>query len=147
MKTLTSRQVSAIKRIAKNVNPLIIKRDKLMDKIDSIRTEIESINDEINGHEMGVQIMTGGLVSEDLVTKRVIDTGKFDAEGKPIKKTDYFIKENALRLNPDTNLYEIIYDNNLVEDVNIDNINMAETAPEVEVKAGEEAPINPLEIF
>ena len=78
MKTLTVRQVAAIKRVAQNVNPLVVKKHKIAAKIDELNAEYNALNEEIEGHEMGVRALTGGLMSEDLIVKKVEDTGKFD---------------------------------------------------------------------
>ena len=89
MKTLTVRQVAAIKRVAQNVNPLVVKKHKIAAKINELNAEYNALNEEIEGHEMGVRALTGGLMSEDLIVKKVEDTGKFDKDGKSIKATKY----------------------------------------------------------
>lgn len=110
MKTLTVRQFASIKRIAQNVNPLVLKKNKIAAKIGELTAEYNDLTKEIEGHEMGVKALTDGLISEDLVTKRVEDTGKFDKDGKPIKVTKYEPKEGVVVLNEETNLYEIHID-------------------------------------
>ena len=106
MKTLTVRQMAAVKRVAMNVNPLVVKKNKLMDKICELRKEVESLNDEIMGHEMGIQALTGGLVSEDLLTKKVEVTDKVDKNGHPIKITKYEPSE-IVTFNEELKVYEI----------------------------------------
>lgn len=146
MKTITIRQMSAIKRVAQNVNPLVTKKNKLMEKIDTIREEIIALNEEILGHEMGVRALTGGLISEDLITKKVEDTGKLDKDGKPIKVTKYEPKEGAITFNVEANVYEIHVGEDVApENVEPATVDDAETALGVGVKAGEEASINSLE--
>ena len=113
MKTLTVRQMAAVKRVAMNVNPLVVKKNKLMDKICELRKEVESLNDEIMGHEMGIQALTGGLVSEDLLTKKVEVTDKVDKNGHPIKITKYEPSE-IVTFNEELKVYEIKEDS--VED-------------------------------
>ena len=110
MKTLTVRQMAAVKRVAMNVNPLVVKKNKLMDKICELRKEVESLNDEIMGHEMGIQALTGGLVSEDLLTKKVEVTDKVDKNGHPIKITKYEPSE-IVTFNEELKVYEIKEDN------------------------------------
>lgn len=107
-KTITVRQMAAIKRVAQNVNPLVTKKNKLMEKIISIREEIESLNDEILGHEVGVRTLTGGLVSEDLIVKKIETTNKTDKNGNPIKVTKYEPNEDVVIFNSEANIYEII---------------------------------------
>ena len=143
MKTLTTRQFATVKRVAQNVNPLVVKKNKLMDKINAIREEIEALNDEILGHEMGIKALTGGLISEDLITKKVEDTGKVDKDGRPIKITKYEPKEGAIAFNEETKVYEILVgEASISEEVTLESVDDTEIAPEVEVNAGEEAPIN-----
>lgn len=110
MKTLTVRQMAAVKRVAMNVNPLVVKKNKLMDKICELRKEVESLNDEIMGHEMGIQALTGGFVSEDLLTKKVEVTDKVDKNGHPIKITKYEPSE-IVTFNEELKVYEIKEDN------------------------------------
>lgn len=148
-KTLTVRQFAGVKRIAQNVNPLVVKKNKIAAKIDELNTEYNALTEEIEGHEMGVKALTGGLTSEDLVVKKVEDTGKVDKEGKPIKVTKYEPKASVVTYNEEQNVYEIH-----IEEPVLDNgVGMAESvddtekAPEVEVKAGEEAPVDPVADF
>lgn len=89
MKTISVRQFATIKRVAQNVNPLVIKKNKILSKIVDLKDECTALEAEIEGHEMGIKSLTGGLTSEDLVVKRIEDTGKVDKDGKPIKKTVY----------------------------------------------------------
>ena len=89
MKEITTRQMAMIKRIAMNVNPLVVKKNKLISKINDLTVEIAEINDAIEGNEMGIKSITGGLSSEVLITKTVTDSGKVDKNGNPIKVTKY----------------------------------------------------------
>ena len=135
MKTLTVRQFAGVKRIAQNVNPLVVKKNKIAAKIGELNAEYNALTEEIEGHEMGVKALTGGLTSEDLVVKKVEDTGKVDKDGKPIKVTKYEPKEGAITFNAEANVYEI----HVGEDVAPENVEPAtvddtETAPEVETK-------------
>lgn len=143
MKTLTARQFAAVKRVAQNVNPLVVKKNKIAAKINELNREYNDINEEIEGHEMGVKALTGGLTSEDLIIKRIEDTGKVDKDGKPIKVTKYEPKEGAIIFNAEANVYEIhVGEAPAPESVEPATVDDAETAPEVEVKAGEESPID-----
>lgn len=89
MKTISVRQFATVKRVAQNVNPLVVKKNKILSKIVDLKDECTALEAEIEGHEMGIKALTGGLTSEDLVVKRIEDTGKVDKDGKPIKKTVY----------------------------------------------------------
>lgn len=148
MKTLTVRQFAGVKRIAQNVNPLVVKKNKIAAKIDELNAEYNALTEEIEGHEMGVKTLTGGLTSEDLVVKKVEDTGKVDKDGKPIKVTKYEPKAGVVVFNEEANVYEIHDGLEEVADaVPADSVDDTEKAPEVEVKSGEEAPFDPTNTF
>nr|DAR02410.1 MAG TPA: hypothetical protein [Crassvirales sp.] len=147
-KTLTVRQFAGVKRIAQNVNPLVVKKNKIAAKIDELNAEYNALVAEIDGHEMGVKALTGGLTSEDLVVKKVEDTGKVDKEGKPIKVTKYEPKAGVVTYNEERNVYEIhIEEINLDNNIDMDVLDDTEKAPEVEVKVNEGAPIDPIADF
>lgn len=108
-KTLTIRQFATIKRVAQNVNPLVVKKNKIADKIKELNAEYNALSEEIEGHEMGVKNLTGGFMSEDLVIKVVEETGKVDKNGVPTKITKY--EPNSERVSYDeTNKVYIIKD-------------------------------------
>ena len=147
MKTLTVRQFAGVKRIAQNVNPLVVKKNKIAAKIEELNAEYNALTEEIEGHEMGVKSLTGGLTSEDLVVKKVEDTGKIGKDGKPVKVTKYEPKPGVVVFNEETNVYEIHTEEPEVEDVAPETVDDTEKAPETEVKAGEESPFDPTNPF
>lgn len=107
MKEISVRQFASIKRIAMNVNPLVVKKNKLISKINDLTTEIAEINDAIEGNEMGIKTITGGLSSEVLITKTVTDSGKVDKNGNPIKVTKYEPNIEWVKWNEDKKVYII----------------------------------------
>lgn len=131
MKRLTVRQFASIKRIAQNVNPLVVKKNKIEEKIEALQIEKECLQNEINGHEAGVQALTDGYVSEQLVKKVVETTDKVDKDGNLIKVTKYLPTDSVI-YNEEENCYYI--NENVTEEVettdkvvkdadnNIDNI-------------------------
>lgn len=131
MKTLTVRQVAAIKRVAQNVNPLVVKKHKIAAKINELNAEYNALNEEIEGHEMGIKALTGGLMSEDLIVKKVEDTGKLDKDGKPIKATKYE-PSSMLVFNPELNVYEIKETDISLESVTENAVDDTEVVPQVE---------------
>ena len=108
MKEITTRQMAMIKRIAMNVNPLVVKKNKLISKINDLTVEIAEINDAIEGNEMGIKTITGGLSSEVLITKTVTDSGKVDKNGNPIKVTKYEPNTEWVKWNEDKKVYTLI---------------------------------------
>lgn len=126
MKEITTRQMAMIKRIAMNVNPLVVKKNKLVSKINELTVEIAEINDAIEGNEMGIKTITGGLSSEVLITKTVTDSGKVDKNGNPIKVTKYEPNPNRLQWNEEKKVYNLIP---LSEEEPIVETNVEETEP------------------
>ena len=112
MKEITTRQMAMIKRIAMNVNPLVVKKNKLISKINDLTVEITEINDAIEGNEMGIKTITGGLSSEVLITKTVTDSGKVDKNGNPIKVTKYEPNSDIVKWDENKKVYII---NNVAE--------------------------------
>lgn len=147
MKTLTVRQFVGVKRIAQNVNPLAVKKNKIAAKIDELNAEYNALTEEIEGHEMGVKALTGGLTSEDLVVKKVENTGKVDKDGKPVKVTKYEPKAGVVVFNEEANVYEIHVEEPTIDNVAPETADDTEKAPETEVKAGEKAPFDPTNPF
>ena len=112
MKEITTRQMAMIKRIAMNVNPLVVKKNKLISKINDLTVEIAEINDAIEGNEMGIKTITGGLSSEVLITKTVTDSGKVDKTGNPIKVTKYEPNPDIVQWDENKKVYIV---NNVAE--------------------------------
>ena len=139
-KTLTVRQFAGVKRIAQNVNPLVVKKNKIAAKIDELNAEYNALTEEIEGHEMGVKALTGGLTSEDLVVKKVEDTGKVDKDGKPVKVTKYEPKAGVVMFNEEANVYDIHIEEPAIDNVAPETVDDTERAPEVEVKAEGDSP-------
>lgn len=142
-KTLTVRQFAGVKRIAQNVNPLVVKKNKIAAKIDELNAEYNALTVEIEGHEMGVKALTDGLTSEDLVVKKVENTGKVDKDGKPVKVTKYEPRAGIVVFNEEANVYEIHIKEPDIDNVAPETVDDTEKAPETEVKAGEEPPFDP----
>ena len=101
MKTLSVRNVAALKRTAQNNYPLMVKRQKIVEQLAALTEEFDIINAQIEGAEAGSKAMTGGFTSMDLIERQVVPTGKVDANGKEIKMTKYVPREGALHLNED----------------------------------------------
>ena len=139
-KTLTVRQFAAVKRVAQNVSFAVAKKNKISAKMQELSKEYEDLTEEIEGHEMGVKALTGGLTSEDLVVKKVEDTGKVDKDGKPVKVTKYEPKAGIMVFNEEANVYEIHVEEPAIDNVAPETVDDAEKAPEVEVKAEGDSP-------
>lgn len=126
MKTLTTKQFAAVKRVAQNVNYAVTKKNKIAEKISELSREYNDLTAEIEGHEVGIIRLTGHT-SEELVTKVVETTDKVDKDGRPIKITKYEPKAGAVVYNEETKLYEIH-----IEDPELDSVQDGETADDTE---------------
>ena len=93
-KRISTRELAAIKRIAMNVNPLVVKKNKAKEKIDQWTKEYEALDRDIKAYESGI-ISQLGLRTEQVVTKVVEPTGKTDKNGKEVKATKYIINPNV----------------------------------------------------
>lgn len=72
MKNLGKREIAQLKRTAQNVAPLVIKKNKIREKINQLYVEFDLIQAQIDAWETATKAMTGGYTTEDLVD-RVIE--------------------------------------------------------------------------
>ena len=133
MKKFSKFEIATIKRTAQSVNPMVSKKAKLKEQIDALQTEYDQLDTMQEQYEASIKTMTGGYGTEDLVEKVIETTGAVDKNGKPIKVTKYVLKY------PETVIPVAAED---IEGATAEQVDDTETAPEVEVKAGEEAPID-----
>lgn len=84
--------VASLKRVARNVAPLEREKAKLNREIAERQTRLNEVNEEIEGHEVAIKKVTGGYTTGDLVERVVVETGKTDKNGKPIKDTQFNLK-------------------------------------------------------
>lgn len=132
MTEISVRQFASIKRIAMNVNPLVVKKNKLISKINELTEEIAQLNEEIEGNEMGIKSLTGGFGSEVLVVKKIVDSGKVDKSGNPIKVTKYEPNPNRLQWNEEKKVYNLIslVENKSIVENEADDTEVSETTDE-----------------
>ena len=81
--------VASLKRTAQNVYPLVRQRNKLQKQIEEAEEELNSINVQLDAYQTPIKEQTGGYTTDDLISREVIDTGKTDKNGKPVKQTVY----------------------------------------------------------
>lgn len=120
MKKLTIRQVAAIKRNAQNVAPLVSKKQRILEKVQELREEYASLEEQISAIDAGTKVISGGYSSEQLITKVVKPTGKLDDKGKEIKVTTFVPNPSILQLDEEGKSYNIIVDETpdpLMEDI------------------------------
>ena len=81
--------VASLKRTAQNVYPLVRQRNKLQKQSEEAQEELNSINVQLDAYQTPIKEQTGGYTTDDLISREVIDTGKTDKNGKPVKQTVY----------------------------------------------------------
>lgn len=84
--------IASLKRTAQNVQPLVRRKNKILQSMKELQEELESIETQLQGYQTPIMAATGGLTTEDLVVRTITDTGKKDKEGNPIKVTKYELK-------------------------------------------------------
>ena len=124
MKTVTIRQFAAVKRVAQNVNPLVTKKAKIEAKIIELLNNKDQLEQEIEGHEIGIKALTGGYTSEQLVVKKVETTDKVDKNGNPIKIVKYEFNPDRVSFDKENNVYVIKEEESVKEET--DNLNTCE---------------------
>ena len=124
MKTVTIRQFAAVKRVAQNVNPLVTKKAKIEAKIIELLNDKDQLEQEIEGHEIGVKALTGGYTSEQLVVKKVETTDKVDKNGNPVKIVKYEFNPDKVFFDKENNVYVIKEEESIEEKT--DNLNTCE---------------------
>lgn len=100
MKTFSKFEIAALKRTAENVDRYISKRDRILEKINKLDSELREILQLLEIADAPTKATTGGYGSEDLFEKVVIDTGKVDKKGNPIKITKFNLKHPETILPP-----------------------------------------------
>lgn len=80
--------IASMKNIAKSISSSVKERDKLEREIATREARIADINKDIEDSEAIVRRKTGYGVM-DLVKREVIDTGKVDKNGNPVRYTQY----------------------------------------------------------
>ena len=138
MKKFSKFEIATIKRTAQNGSPMVSRQAKIKEQINALQAEYEQLDTMQEQYEASIKTMTGGYRAEDLVEKIIETTGAVDKNGKPIKVTKYVLKY------PETVIPVAAED---IEGATAEQVDDTETAPEVEVKAGEEAPIDPTNPF
>ena len=124
MKTVTIRQFAAVKRVAQNVNPLVTKKAKIEAKIIELLNDKDQLEQEIEGHEIGIKALTGGYTSEQLVVKKVETTDKVDKNGNPVKIVKYEFNPDRVFFDKENNVYVIKEEESVEEKT--DNLNTCE---------------------
>ena len=73
-------QLAAIKRAAKNVQPMRNKKARLMQRMEALQREIEGIDATIEAWENPVRTMTGGYSSEEILRENTTENVEENVE-------------------------------------------------------------------
>ena len=151
-KVISTRDFSAIKKMAQIVNPLVSKKNTILKKVASLMEEIEGpdgLDVQIAGMEAGIKAKFLGLGTEQLVKKVVTPavredgTPVLDAKtGKQLTKTTWE-PLSCLVYNEANNNYTLTVEED-GDGVTAETANDAEVAPEAEhpVEESDDNPFN-----
>ena len=84
--------VSQIKNTAKSCYFLSKEKEKLEKEIAEKQARLEEVNAQYDEYQAPIKRMTGGYTTSELLDRQVVDTGKVDKDGRPIKVTNYVLK-------------------------------------------------------
>lgn len=84
--------VSQIKNTAKSCYFLSKEKEKLEKEIAEKQARLEEVNAQYDEYQAPIKRMTGGYTTNQLLDRQVVDTGKVDKDGRPIKVTNYVLK-------------------------------------------------------
>lgn len=79
--------VANLRRTYQIVAPAVKEKQKLQKEVQEACDRIEELEAKISVLDAPIKRDTGGYGVEDLIIREVIDTGKVDKEGKPVKIT------------------------------------------------------------
>ena len=123
--------VANLKRTAQMVSPMVREKDKLVDEINEKYARIEALRAQIESLDSHIRQECGYGV-EDLITREVVNTGKLDKAGKPVKVTKWILKYPETIIPPTEEQAEeqetpVEVEENPVEDNTMETENFVET--------------------
>lgn len=84
--------IANLKRTAQNVSPMIRRKQQLQKEVAEALAEIEGLEKSIKALDGYIREETGGFGVEDLIERKVIDTGKVDKNGNAVKQTKWDLR-------------------------------------------------------
>ena len=119
--------VANLKRTAQMVSPMVREKDKLVDEINEKYARIEALRAQIESLDSHIRQECGYGV-EDLITRKVVNTGKLDKAGKPVKVTKWILKYPETIIPPtEEQKTPVEVEENPVEDNTMETENFVET--------------------
>lgn len=80
--------VANLKRTAQMVSPMVREKAKLLADIEEKQNRVATLDAQIESLDSHIRQECGYGV-EQLITRKVVDTGKVDKDGKPVKVTKW----------------------------------------------------------
>ena len=131
-KRISYDQFQSVKRVAQACNPLMVKREKIRAKIESLTKEYEDYDTQIASLEAGIKQVIGFRVEE--LVKKVIEPG-IDGNGQP-KKTTKYLPTSIVSYDEDKKQFVITMPDEESEEETPDTV-VSESAAPVEVPSEE----------
>ena len=135
-KRISYDQFQSVKRVAQACNPLMVKREKIRAKIESLTKEYEDYDTQIASLEAGIKQVIGFRVEE--LVKKVIEPG-IDGNGQP-KKTTKYLPTNIVSYDEDKKQFVITMPDEEPEEETPSDTVVSESAAPVEVPSEETTP-------
>ena len=109
--------VANLKRTYQIVAPAVKEKQKLQDIVEEAMARIAELDAKISVLDSPIKRETGGYGVEDLIVREVIDTGKTDKDGHPIKITKLNLKypETIVPPTEGSMVDEVIFQDNVEE--------------------------------
>lgn len=137
-KRISFDQFQSVKRVAQACNPLMVKREKIKDKIEALNKEYSDYDTQIASLEAGIKQVVGFRVEE--LVKKVIEPG-VDANGQP-KKTTKYLPTDIVSYDEKHKQYVITISDDDTEDAETKSFSGEETAAPSEENNMEASNIN-----
>lgn len=135
-KRISYDQFQSVKRVAQACNPLMVKREKIRAKIESLTKEYEDYDTQIASLEAGIKQVIGFRVEE--LVKKVIEPG-IDGNGQP-KKTTKYLPTGIVSYDEDKKQFVITMPDEESEEETPSDTVVSESAAPVEVPSEETTP-------
>lgn len=137
-KRISYSQFQSVKRVAQACDPLMVKREKIREKIESLEQQYKDYDTQIASLEAGIKQVVGFRVQE--LIKKVIEPG-IDANGQP-KKTTKYLPTDIVSYDEDKKQYVITTpdDDNKAEEPGDDTVDPSGEKYEAEEDKQESIP-------
>ena len=117
-------EIAVLKRTAQNVNPMVTKKAKLLEKIAELQEEYDKLSVMQEKYESSIKELTGGYSTEDLIEKVIEDNGKTKIAKYVLKYPDTVVPvEDSVEDNVEDNVENTVNSNEETHEITEDNFN------------------------